>query len=292
MSVTYPFVQAKWFTRDGMREPRGLIWHMAEGWSTVGYFTTTTRNVSSHFVIERSGRIVQVVRFTDASHTQHVAIDDDDRDAADCGIYDEALGRAVVGPGWPDINRYLIGIEVEGFRVDGPNAAQVASIVALYRDLRGRLPTLIGNLGHRDVQDQKSCPGCKFPWSQIDGHGLFGKATTEGPVLDHVITGTTTGQVRVLTGNLWRISDGELVKVPAGYVRNVVATITLAAPLPGFTGDEFRKGYLVTYSSGVPHFVLDKDVDYTPPAPVVVDCSTEVAEAVAADRARARIVYS
>lgn len=171
--MAYPFVAARYFTPHAIVEVRAVLWHMAEGYRTVGYLTHPPSNNSAHFVIERTGRIVQMVKLTDASHSARVAIDPDDADAEDCGIYSDDVSRAVLGTGWSDINRYLVAVEVEGFRADGPNTDQVDAIAALGEYLRAALPTIRGNLGHRDVQDYKGCPGCKFPWNRIGGHGLF-----------------------------------------------------------------------------------------------------------------------
>ena len=178
--MAYPFVPAKHYTRGAMTEARGILWHMAEGYGTVGYFTRVLRDVSSHYVIERTGRIVQMVRHTDASHSAHWQFDSDASDASSCGgLYDPDVAISVLGDGWRDLNRYAIAVEVEGYRADGPNAAQRSSIVELAYVLRMQLPTLRGNLGHRDVQDYKGCPGCKFPWSTIAGHGRFAREDSE-----------------------------------------------------------------------------------------------------------------
>ena len=172
--MAYPFVPAKHFTRGAMSEARAILWHMAEGYGTVGYFTRVERDVSSHYVIERTGRIVQMVRHTDASHSAHWQFDSGSSDASSCGgLYDPDVAISVLGAGWRDLNRYSIAVEVEGYRAEGPNAAERASIVELAYVLRMQLPTLRGNLGHRDVQDYKACPGCKFPWATIAGHGRF-----------------------------------------------------------------------------------------------------------------------
>lgn len=171
--MTWPFVPARHFTRGGLREVRAILWHMAEGGGTVGYLRTARINVSATFVIEYTGRTVRMVADGDASHSAHVSIDEDNADADDCGgLYDPSIARAILGPdGWRDVNAYVVSVEIEGFRRDGPNPSQRAAIVALYGELRERYPTIRGNLGHRDVQDYKGCPGCRFPWEAIGGHG-------------------------------------------------------------------------------------------------------------------------
>lgn len=172
--MAYPFVAAKHYTRGAMDQPRAILWHMAEGYGTVGYFTRTERDVSSHYVVERTGRIVQMVRHDDASHSAHWQFDADKSDASSCGgLYDPDVAISVLGDGWRDLNRYSIAVEVEGYRADGPNAAQRAAIIELAYTLRIQERTLRGNIGHRDVQDYKACPGCRFPWGTIGGHGRF-----------------------------------------------------------------------------------------------------------------------
>jgi hypothetical protein len=172
--MTYPFVQAKWYTPGAITEYRALVVHMAEGGGTVGYFTRVLRDVSASHVIEYSGRIVQMVKDGDASHCQHTS--PEPYTSENYGIYSSLTGRAVLGAdGWANVNRYVFAVEIEGFRATGPNDAQKAALKSLVADLRKRFPSIRGLLGHRDVQD-KSCPGALIPWAEIGGHGLFEEA--------------------------------------------------------------------------------------------------------------------
>jgi len=169
--MTYPYVQAKWFTPGAITQYRAIVVHMAEGGGTVNWLTHPTSDVSASHVIEYSGRIVQMVKDGDASHCQHVS--PEPYTSENHGIYSSLTGRAVLGAdGWADVNRYVFAVEIEGFRVKGPNDAQKVALKALVTDLRGRFPSIRGLLGHRDVQD-KSCPGALIPWAEIGGHGMF-----------------------------------------------------------------------------------------------------------------------
>lgn len=172
--MDYPFVPARWYTAGARVEIRSTLWHMAEGYGTVGYLSRVVRNVSADFVVDRFGKVTQMVRWSDASHSANVAFDDDTNDAGDCaGLYGLRHARAVLGSPLPDLNRYVVSVEVEGYRANGPNAVQVPAMVALSEHIQARAGSdWRGNLGHRDVQDYKACPGCKFPWDAIGGHGL------------------------------------------------------------------------------------------------------------------------
>lgn len=178
--VSYDFVQARWYTAGAIREYRAIVVHMAEGGGTVGYLAKVDRDVSASHVIEYSGRIVQMVKDGDASHGQYTS--PEPYTTASFGIYSSSIGKAVLGDGWADVNRYVFAVEIEGFRATGPNAVQVASLKALVADLRARHPSLRGLLGHRDIQD-KACPGGLIPWAAIGGHGLFVEDNDMFPVV-------------------------------------------------------------------------------------------------------------
>jgi hypothetical protein len=287
--MTYPFLRAKYYTVGGIVQVRAFLWHMAEGYGTASWLTHPSNNNSAHFVIEKTGRIVQMVKLTDAAHSAHVAYDADDRDASDCGgLYSDVMARRVLGTGWLDVNAYVIAIEVEGYRAQGPNYAQKIAIRELYRFLRGYFPKVRGNLGHRDVQDYKSCPGCLFPWASIDGHGLFAVApplptapdtSTEDSMRSFgVYLKPTTTTVKSGT---W-LYDSDSLASSAGNVQ--------VNPGRGFPsiGGVSALVKILNYN-GKAMFVRAADIVSVVenPDPIPANCTLEVARAVAAEKVKA-----
>jgi hypothetical protein len=200
--ATYPFVQSATDLGRAVGPRRAVTWHMAEGGGTVGYLAKPNPNgVSVHFVIERSGRIVQML---DLTHMQSSLRTSDIRTSDDADhFYGRTHALAVMGT-WADIksgtrgpNHASIGVEMEGYAAIGPNDAQVVAMATLYHDLVTRWPA-IRSLAHRDFQDYKPCPGRQIPWAVVGGHGAAPPAEEDmrgiivGPdrVLAHVAAGT------------------------------------------------------------------------------------------------------
>ena len=168
--MAYPFVQA--FYDYGHRTGPTLAFaiHMAEGGGTVGFLSReSVRGVSVHYVIERSGRIVQMLREDRASGSINP---NDIRTTDGPAPYGATVRKQVMGSWDRNPNQAILSVEIEGFAKDGPNADQNAALRRLVADIRTRYPR-IGLLGHRDWADYKACPGAKIPWDALGGHGPY-----------------------------------------------------------------------------------------------------------------------
>ena len=201
----YPFVHARY--DYGLRKGpvKAFVVHMAEGGNTVAYLANNPpRGVSVHYVIERDGRIVQMLLETHASGsinpTELRTTDDVD------GFYGATAAKAVMDDWWRDPNSAVISLEIEGFASAGPNSAQNASLTALVNDVRTRYPAM-GLLGHRDFTSTKACPGKLIHWSELGGHG----PAQEADVTPAPITDQTPKEVRIPAGaNLFDV-DGKTI---------------------------------------------------------------------------------
>jgi len=185
--MVIPYVQARYDYGRRIAPALALVVHMAEGGGTVGYLSREpARGVSVHFVIERSGRIVQMLGLSRISGSVNPGKLRTTTDPPFTGyngervVYGAAPRRAVLGVWDGNPNQAIITVEVEGFAAAGPNAAQRVSIVRLYRHVVTMLPTLRGVLGHRDFASYKACPGKLIPWRNMSlmvGGGRHGMMT-------------------------------------------------------------------------------------------------------------------
>ncbi len=116
--------------------------------------------VSAHFLVDREGRVTQFV--------------DTDRKAWHAG---ESLLAGV-----PDVNRFSVGIELEGDEGSGYTEDQYASLGRLLRDLAAGHPGIRPEriVGHEDVAPGRKCdPGALFDWERVRA-GLRGSGRPVG----------------------------------------------------------------------------------------------------------------
>jgi hypothetical protein len=242
---------------------------MAEGGGTVGYLAKANPNkVSVHYVIEYSGRIVQMLR---EDHVNGTINPRDIRTTNDPPytfngetiVYGVTAAKAALGIWWSDPNRATIGIEIEGFAKDGPNAKQAASLVKLIADIRSRHPGA-HNLGHRDFADYKACPGKRIDWPALGGHGA--PSEDEQMIPGHPMPGGD-GTVTLKEGRgLFHPFTGETIN-PSDRVKTSYCKWHLIEP---DNGDPNRQnGYLVRHANQ-PWIAFEDAVDFVPasaPAP-------------------------
>lgn len=289
--MTYPFVQA--FYDYGARSGpvRAFVVHMAEGGGTVGYLSRESpRGVSVHYVIEYSGRIVQMLREDHASGS----IDPGKlRTTEGPAPYGATVRKAVMGQWDRDPNAAVISCEIEGFAAAGPNDPQRAALFHLVADVRTRYPTM-GLLGHRDFQDYKACPGGRIPWTILGGHGP-GEADSGGDDVRYIDMSNLEGRklLAVKAGDEWQTFDSPPFVGTFSVAQEVpvfgrVDSINGAYAVRIVTGrlKEGDRPALVMVRSSVPMGDLKDAV--TVPDP---DCATKIQAAVAATKASARIVF-
>lgn len=210
-----------------------VVWHMAEGGGTVAFLSKPNpRGVSVHYVIEYTGRIVQMLDLThmhSSLRTSDIRTTDDPD-----GFYGRSHALAVMGD-WADIshgtpgpNHASIGVEMEGFAATGPNDKQTVAMASLFNLLRARWPK-IRSLAHRDFQDYKPCPGRQVPWAVVGGHGsevgIMGLRVKLDVTLPDGTPWNNLGTTKVAkAGALRRVADDSRVSVQVGQDLGQVQT--------------------------------------------------------------------
>jgi hypothetical protein len=246
--MAYPFVSSyhDYGPRDVRIKPLHPVVHMAEGGGTVGYLSRKNPNgVSVHYVVEYSGRVVQMLREDHVNGSINPrdirTTDDPPYTFGDETVrYGASAARAALGIWWDDPNRATIGIEIEGFAKDGPNRDQSVALVKLIRDIHSRHPDA-HNLAHRDFADYKGCPGKRIDWPSLGGHGTTGKGDMDLPK----ITNTSRVLVDIPVGATLYEHDRETVNTKNHIARTVESPYgsneyRMFALDPDGTGDDPR----------------------------------------------------
>jgi hypothetical protein len=257
--ASYPFVAAPDHWPRGGVPVRAIAIHHAEGGGTVSWLTRNDGN-SSHYVVERSGRVVQMVREDRAagSINPNLVRVDDDKPFTFMGeviTYGVTANKAALGEHWRNPNAAVIAIEVEGFAADGPNSAQRVALGHLVADIRSRHDVSV--LGHRDWQSYKACPGRKIPWADYGGHGKRSSAPPV-PEADDMLKATPIGTtyayiVRAAEeAPTYGPGEGERGSVGAGFVGNALGVY-------GIDGLDGKRAYLLANRE----FVLEESVSAT-----------------------------
>ena len=292
--TTYPYVQARYDFGVRKGPTLGLMFHGAEAESgVVGYLSRNpARNVSANFVCERrTGRMVQMLAMTHASGSLNPA----DR-SSDKSYYGATHLKAVLGSYWRDPNSAVISVEIEMYAKSGPDEAQVRSLIEWSNDMVGRFPTIRGALGHADQTDTKGCPGMtaamKSVFAGIGGHGLWTPQEEPEPVVKFRILEPAVGTVTVaIDGAALVTLDDRRVAAPKGSVRDCFAKVELLEPLDANPGDR-KTAWLVGKLLGEPeNSQMALLLAYAGTFAPATDVQHLIADAIAADRATARIVY-
>lgn len=302
--MTYPFVQAA--TDYGRAKgPRlAVTWHMAEGGGTVGYLSRPNPNgVSVHFVVEREGRIVQMLREDHANGSiRPSAIRTTDDPPYGLGVpvtYGATAAKDVLGDWWRDPNSATLGVEVEGYAADGPNAAQRDAMAALWTDLRSRYPSL-RSLAHRDFADYKACPGRLIPWDRLGGHGPASEDDTMILLGDRDLASRRVCQVpagtqilRDTAGSVLVTTTRDLVMEDCGYPSDGSPYRWVRVQSARFDDDpEVEDGLaLVRLSDVTLRVKTAAELRATAERFAAPDCAAAVSDAITDDRAKARITW-
>jgi len=145
--------------RQGGRAPDVLLLHytgMRSAAEAIDRLCDPEAKVSSHYVVDEDGRVLQLVDETRRAHHAGVSSWKGERD-----LNSASIGIEIVNPG-----------HEFGYRDFPP--AQIDAVVALCRDIAARwtiAPERV--LAHSDVApERKQDPGERFPWARLAAEGI------------------------------------------------------------------------------------------------------------------------
>lgn len=148
------------------RRPNYVILHQTSSDDAARALRTLTdpeRKVSAHYLIDRSGKLYQLV--------------DERRRAWHAGVS--------YWGGNTDLNSASLGIELDNNGVEPFPEAQIVALLALLEELRARYPIPPANyLGHGDIAPRRKVdPSRFFPWQRLAaaGFGIWCREASPAP---------------------------------------------------------------------------------------------------------------
>lgn len=152
----------------GIRKPNYVILHHTAQNSTdqtIRTFILARTQVSSHYVVGRDGKVVQMVN--DYLRAQHAGVGKWGNDS--------------------DLNSASIGIEIDNNGSEPYSDIQIESIIKLLQELKSRYGIPVANfIGHADIAPTRKPDPSNFPWKKLaeNGLGLWYDEVLETPPLD------------------------------------------------------------------------------------------------------------
>ena len=159
------------FKGRGIWKPDCIVIHIAEGLRDSVYSEFLNNPKSTHYLVNKDGSVWQFVQEEDAAWGNGI-------------VHNPTSGLVQQRPG-VNPNLYTISIEHEGFAAQGDmSELMYATSIQLVKDIAGRWNIPLDSvhvIRHRNITDQKSCPGPINVERIIDG------AVASGPTAKQLV---------------------------------------------------------------------------------------------------------
>ncbi len=138
------------YVKGRPRVPDMIVIHISEGSreSCINQFKNPASQVSSHFLVDLKGNVVQFVSTADTAYAN--------------GVIQNPVSELVLMRGLANPNGYSISIEHEGFSTTDITPAQYATTVKMIKFLHEKWGIPLDSthvVRHREITASKSCPG-------------------------------------------------------------------------------------------------------------------------------------
>lgn len=210
----------------GKWKPDMIVWHIADGTynGTIGWEKNPASQISSHFVLGKSGEITQLVPLDKAAWTQ--------------GKMCNPTSSIVKSRNGINPNLYSISIECEGFWKDTKGKlsdAALKSAIELTKHIVAEVKRIYGVdipidrqhiIGHCEINPvtRPHCPGELFPYDSIIQGAKGAEQATQALCVNDMV---------LVNGKLWKSScGGEQGQVKYVNYRGRITRINPKAPYP------------------------------------------------------------